>query len=157
MTFLTFWMPKTWFHVKYEWQANCKIFTLCCLNFTFWNFLEHSAVVVKDNFDDIIASSNRNTNTNLKEKSMIVALTAMVSTSNRWEPFKKTRTFSWHSLTNILPQCRSLCSNMNVCSAMAMACATCSKMAKPWAALLRVIFSKSVPVNKKRDRFTNYY
>ena len=108
-------------------------------------------VVVKDNFDEIIASSNRNTtttttNTNLKEKSMIVALTAMVSTSNRWEPLKKTRTFSWHSLTNILPQCRSLCSNMNVCSAMAMACATCSKMAKPWAALLRVIFSKSVPV-----------
>ena len=33
---------KIWFFVKSEWQANCKISTLCCLNFTFWKFLEHS-------------------------------------------------------------------------------------------------------------------
>ena len=42
MYFLTVWIHTIWFHVKSEWQANCKIATLCCINFTFGKFLKHS-------------------------------------------------------------------------------------------------------------------
>ena len=37
---------KVWFHVKCYWQANRKVSAVCCLNFTFWMFLEHSVRAV---------------------------------------------------------------------------------------------------------------
>ena len=40
--FWPFEVTKIWFHVKFEWQEKCKILTSCCLNSTFWKFLEHS-------------------------------------------------------------------------------------------------------------------
>ena len=39
-------LAKIWFHVKSKWQANCKISTPGCLNFTFWKFLEHSGTCI---------------------------------------------------------------------------------------------------------------
>ena len=39
-------IPKTVFHVKSEWRCNDQIAIKSSLNFTFWKFLEHSAVIM---------------------------------------------------------------------------------------------------------------
>ena len=35
---------KMWFHAKSEWRKNDQISTKSSINFTFWKFLEHSAI-----------------------------------------------------------------------------------------------------------------
>ena len=49
--FWPFEFAKIWFHVKSEWQANSKISRPCCLNFTFWKFLEHSGTEYLNSVD----------------------------------------------------------------------------------------------------------
>ena len=44
MTFLTVWIHQNLISHKIYVAANCKIATTYCLIFTFWNFLEHSAL-----------------------------------------------------------------------------------------------------------------
>ena len=43
---------KIWLHTKLEWLWNYQISTKSSLNFTFWKFLEHSALVKKAHFWD---------------------------------------------------------------------------------------------------------
>ena len=42
--FRPFDLAKIWFHVKLEWRYNDQTSTKSSLNFTFWKFLEHSAI-----------------------------------------------------------------------------------------------------------------
>ena len=53
-------LAKIWFHVKSEWRSNYQISTKSNLNFTFWKFLEHSALglAIKDTSLKVIRITN---------------------------------------------------------------------------------------------------
>ena len=45
--FWRFEFTNIWFHAKSELQANCKTSTPCFLDSTFWKFLKHSALLLR--------------------------------------------------------------------------------------------------------------